>query len=89
MARIVVRDVEEYGKVELAKKYPSTAGSQPEVPVEEVDRCMEAVERDGYVVIQNLISPDLVAEPALTASNRAPYYYTPRGDGFVLLEPEH
>lgn len=62
MARIVVRDVEEYGNVELAKKYPSTAGSQPEAPAEDVDRCMAALERDGYVVIENLISPTLVAE---------------------------
>jgi len=58
MGRIVVRDVEEYGHVELAKKYPSTAGSQPQEPVENVDRCMEALERDGYVVIENLISPE-------------------------------
>jgi ectoine hydroxylase-related dioxygenase (phytanoyl-CoA dioxygenase family) len=62
MGRIVVRDVEEYGNVELAKKYPSTAGSQPQAPAEDVDRCMEALERDGYVVIENLISPEQVAE---------------------------
>ena len=35
------------------------------------------------------LSPALVGEPALTASSRGPYYYTQRGDGFVLLEPEH
>jgi ectoine hydroxylase-related dioxygenase (phytanoyl-CoA dioxygenase family) len=62
MTRIVVKDVDEYGAVELAKRYPSTAGSQPEAPKEDVDRCMEAVERDGYVVIENLIAPELVAE---------------------------
>ncbi len=62
MGRTVVRDVEEYGSVELAKKYPSTAGSQPQVPAEDVDRCMEEIERDGYVIIENLISPELVAE---------------------------
>ncbi len=62
MGRTVVRDVDEYGNVELAKKYPSTAGSQPQVPVEDVDRCMDAIERDGYIIIENLISPELVAE---------------------------
>lgn len=62
MGRIVVRDIEEYNRVELAKKYPSTAGSQPEAPAEDVDRCMQAVERDGYVIIENLISPELIAE---------------------------
>ncbi len=62
MGRTVVRDVEEYGSVELAKKYPSTAGSQPQVPAEDVERCMEEIERDGYVIIENLISPELVAE---------------------------
>ncbi len=62
MGRTVVRDVDEYGNVELAKKYPSTAGSQPQVPAEDVERCMEEIERDGYVIIENLISPELVAE---------------------------
>jgi hypothetical protein len=62
MGRTVVRDVEEYGSVELAKKYPSTAGSQPQVPMEDVDRCMKAIEHDGYVIIENLISPELAAE---------------------------
>ena len=62
MKRIVVEDVEEYGNVELAKKYPSTAGTQAEVPVEDVDQCMAALERDGYVIIEHLISPELAAE---------------------------
>lgn len=62
MKRIVVEDVTEFGRVELAKRYPSTAGTQAAVPVEEIDRCMAAVERDGYVVIENLIPPELVAE---------------------------
>ena len=62
MSRIVVEDIEEYSSVELAKKYKSTAGSQPQAPPEEIDRCMEAVERDGFVIIENLIPPKLVAE---------------------------
>ncbi len=62
MGRIVVGDIVEYSSVELAKKYTSTAGSQPKVPAEELDRCMDAVERNGYVVIENLISEELVAE---------------------------
>ena len=62
MGRTVVRDVEEYGKVELAKKYPSTAGSQPQVPKEDVDRCMKEIELNGYVIIENLISPEFAAE---------------------------
>ena len=62
MKRIVVKDIEEFGRVELASKYPSTAGSQPSAPVEDVDRCMAAVERDGYVIIENLISEEMAAE---------------------------
>ena len=62
MSGIVVKDIEEYSSTELAAKYKSTAGSQRKVPVEEVDRCMEAIERDGFVVIENLISQDLVRE---------------------------
>lgn len=62
MTRIEVRDVDEYARVELAKKYPSTAGSQAQASVEEVDRCMDALERDGYVVLEKLISEDLLAE---------------------------
>lgn len=62
MGRIVVEDVEEFGTAELAKKYPSTAGTGPQAPAEDVDRCMEAVERDGYVIIENLISAELLAE---------------------------
>ena len=62
MGRIVVEDIEEYSSVELAKKYKSTAGSQPKADPNEVDRCMEAVERDGFVVIENRISPELIAE---------------------------
>lgn len=55
MARIVVEDVEQYRTTELAKKYPSTAGSGPRAPEAEIDRCMEAVERDGYVIVERLI----------------------------------
>jgi ectoine hydroxylase-related dioxygenase (phytanoyl-CoA dioxygenase family) len=62
MGRILVEDIEEYAQVELAKKYPSTAGSQKQAPAEEIDRLMESVERQGYVVVENLISPDFVAE---------------------------
>jgi len=62
MSRIVVEDIEEYRKTELAAKYKSTAGSQPKAPVEQVDRCVEALARDGFVVVENLIPPELVSE---------------------------
>ena len=62
MSRIVVEDIGEYSSVELAKKYKSTAGSQPQAPPEEIDRCMEAVERDGFVIIENLIPHEQIAE---------------------------
>ena len=62
MGRIEVDDIEQYSNTELARKYKSTAGSQLQAPLEDVDRCMEAVERDGFVVVENLISPELVAE---------------------------
>ena len=62
MSRIVVEDIAQYSNTELAAKYKSTAGSQPKAPVEQVDRCMDALERDGFVVIENLLPRDLVAE---------------------------
>ena len=62
MSRIVVDDVEEYRQTELAKKYPSNAGSQPKADPQEVDRCMEAVECDGYVIVEDLIAPESLSE---------------------------
>ena len=62
MAGIVVKDIEQYSNTELAAKYKSTAGSQEAAPAEEVDRCMQAIERDGFVVLENLIPKDVVAE---------------------------
>jgi hypothetical protein len=62
MQRIVVEGIEEYQSTELAAKYKSTAGTQEQAPEEDVDRCMEAIERDGFVVVENLISKELVAE---------------------------
>ena len=62
MSRIVVEDIEEYRKTELAAKYKSTAGSQPKAPAERVDRCVEALARDGFVVVENLIPLELVSE---------------------------
>ena len=50
MSRIVVGDIEEYSNTELAAKYKSTAGSQLEAPAEEVERCIAAIERDGFVI---------------------------------------
>lgn len=62
MTRIIVEDIGEYSSVELAAKYKSTAGSQPQAPKEDVDLCMAAIERDGFVIIENLIGKELVAE---------------------------
>jgi ectoine hydroxylase-related dioxygenase (phytanoyl-CoA dioxygenase family) len=55
-------DMYEYGKSDLADTYKSTAGSQEAVPVAVLDAAMEAVERDGFVVV-----PDVIAEDELAA----------------------
>lgn len=57
MTKRVFDDVFEYGRVDLAGTFRSTAGSQEKVPPELLDGALQAIERDGYVVFERLI-PD-------------------------------
>ena len=55
MARIIVDDVREYGRSDLARKHRSTAGSQEQVDPALVERLCLAVERDGFVVVPDVV----------------------------------
>lgn len=55
MTKRVFDDVFEYGRVDLAGTFRSTAGSQEKVPPELVDGALQAIERDGYVVFERVI----------------------------------
>lgn len=72
MEKLVVQDVSQYFRAELARKYRSTAGSQEAVDPALVDSLMAQVERDGYVILQNLFSAD---EAAAMRAALAPHYH--------------
>lgn len=58
MKGLVVENVLEYSRVDLAGTYRSTAGTQQEVDPTLVDRLMDGVERDGFVVAERLLCED-------------------------------
>ncbi len=49
-----------YGQTDLAKKYRSTAGTQADADEELVRHCLERIEADGYVIVENQVDRDLV-----------------------------
>jgi ectoine hydroxylase-related dioxygenase (phytanoyl-CoA dioxygenase family) len=54
-------DVFEYGRVDLAGTFRSTAGTQEKVADELVDHAMRALTRDGFVVFENLLAAPLAS----------------------------
>jgi len=62
MEKMIVKDVSQYFNAELARKYRSTAGSQDPVDPALIDSLMAQVERDGYVILQNLFTAAEAAE---------------------------
>lgn len=62
MNRITVKDVAEYGRTELGTKYRSTAGSQPPADPAQVERCMAALDADGYVIVESLLPRGQIEE---------------------------
>src|SRR5262249_5808443 len=55
MTRTIVEDVRDYRRRDLAAKYRSTAGTQPPADPAQLDALMGALDRDGYVIVENLI----------------------------------
>lgn len=51
-------DANEYRHSDLASKYRSTAGSQKNVDASVIDELMDKLERDGYVIIERLLSEE-------------------------------
>ncbi|MCW0235365.1 MAG: phytanoyl-CoA dioxygenase family protein [Ferrovibrio sp.] len=72
MEKMVVRDVSQYFRAELARKYRSTAGSQEQVDPALIDVLMAEIERDGYVILENLFSAD---EAAAMRAALQPHYH--------------
>ena len=62
MSRIIVDDVLDYGSKDLAGTYRSTAGSQARVDEALVARLLTQVEREGFVVVPDVVSPARIAE---------------------------
>jgi len=58
--RTVIRDIYEFRQVDLARRHRSTAGSQTQVDDALIDAAMVALERDGFVVFERLVSPEVV-----------------------------
>jgi ectoine hydroxylase-related dioxygenase (phytanoyl-CoA dioxygenase family) len=56
----VFTDIFEYGRVDLAGTFKSTAGSQEAVAPELLDRSMEALARDGFVVFERVLPAELL-----------------------------
>lgn len=62
MTGLVTHDMRLYFRAELARKYRSTAGSQPAVDPALIDALMARIEADGFVVIEDVATGDQVAE---------------------------
>lgn len=60
MDRTIVEDVRAYGKADLARRHRSTAGSQAQVDPELVRRLLADVERDGFVVVPDVVPVSLI-----------------------------
>ena len=60
MQKIVLKDVSEYGRTDLAGTYRSTAGTQAAADPAMVQRCMADLERDGYTIVECLLPPEQV-----------------------------
>jgi len=60
MSSTMVDDVRTYAKADLARKHRSTAGSQQPVDPAAVTRLMADVERDGFVIVRDVLSSDEV-----------------------------
>lgn len=56
----VFRDLHEYGRADLARRYPSTAGSQPRADPAALARVLGDVDRDGFAVLEGVLTPDQV-----------------------------
>jgi len=61
MGKIHFDDVREYGRADLARKHRSTAGSQAGVDEALVARLLGDVERDGFVVVPDVLPQERVA----------------------------
>lgn len=60
MSSTIVDDVRTYAKADLARKHRSTAGSQQPADAATVTRLIDDVERDGFVIVRDVLSPDAV-----------------------------
>jgi hypothetical protein len=56
--RPIFRDLAEYARADLAATHLSTAGSQSRVSDDVLQPALASVERDGYVIIPRLLSPE-------------------------------
>jgi ectoine hydroxylase-related dioxygenase (phytanoyl-CoA dioxygenase family) len=60
--RIVLRDMAEFQRTDLARTHRSTAGTQPPAAPALVAECMTQIEAEGYVIVPEVLSRDAVRE---------------------------
>jgi hypothetical protein len=60
MAKITVRNLEEFRHAELAARFKSTAASQPGVDPAVIEPAMEQLASEGYVIFERLLPPEQV-----------------------------
>jgi ectoine hydroxylase-related dioxygenase (phytanoyl-CoA dioxygenase family) len=73
MKKTIVHDLREYGRLDLAGKYTSTAGSQQPVDAALVERLFADLERDGYVIVEDVLSEAKLEEIRRDALPRFPH----------------
>jgi hypothetical protein len=56
------KDMFEYGRLDLAGTFKSTAGSQQKVDSELLDRAMEAIRCDGFVIFERLLPAEVIED---------------------------
>jgi hypothetical protein len=76
MSSFIVDDVRTYARADLARKHRSTAGSQAPVDEAQIARLLAEVEREGFVVVPDVLSNETVEQvraevlPRLTHAGR-------------------
>ena len=53
-------DSKSYGRTDLARKYRSTAGTQAPAAPAQLQHCLDAIEQEGYVIVENCIESELL-----------------------------
>jgi Phytanoyl-CoA dioxygenase (PhyH) len=73
MAQKIFEDLDAYGRADLAGKYRSTAGTQATIDASQINTLEARLQRDGFVIVERLIGPELL--DAIAADVRPRFAY--------------